>query len=808
MGGRIALAAALTATLAATLVAAPTAHASLDTLLSSSSCSLKDAADGDTTNGVQLPFYRCDDGLPPAGIGGTTPNPLGTNAVKVPSAYQGYKGLPAKDPGPVIPGEDATDDIALDVDVTLPDPGHFGGAKPADDRYPLIVFMHGCCSGQRTDWEGDTVDEPDGKEKWHHSSAWFAARGYVVLTYTARGFVKGNGTAGITADDQGSTGQTQLDDRRFEINDYQQLVGLLVDRGDLDPDPARVVKVAPDRIVTVGGSYGGGFSWLALTDPTWKSPGGTEISLAASAPKFGWTDLAYSLVPNGSQLEGRLPAVDGSDTSNPLGFPKRSIVAGLYLSGKTGLPSSFNHTTFSSEIDDAFVCLQSPLPVAANPACAGVVSTTLPGFVENRSAYYQNDFFDGLRDGSVKPVPLFSAGTTTDPLFPGREHRRMVERLKSAVPDYPVEQYFGDYNHFVQDKRKEWSDLCGSDHHVCTYSDYPGGDLNVDPPSLARRGINTMLSRFVDRYARPPGNPSQGAPPFDVTASLQVCPQNASARFPADEPGERFTASSFDALAPNTLTVRGTGEQRTTSTTTDQHRTQADPVANQLANATRCPVHTSPAGAGVATYDSPMLERDYTMIGSTRVSVPYSASGGGELQLNARLYDLLPDGRTEVMVDRGFRALASPDSTAVIDLLGNGWRFPKGHRVRVELAQDDDPYVKASTTPSSLTLSGATLEIPVREASAAIGGSTGGGSTGGGSGGGGNGGGSGGDGAGSRSRGGSRSGSGSGTGGETATGPAGGGLPFTGLAVGGLVAAGMLMLAAGRILRRRAGGGV
>ncbi|MGH2802567.1 MAG: hypothetical protein ACRDL4_05905, partial [Thermoleophilaceae bacterium] len=56
-----------------------------------------------------------------------------------------------------------------------------------------------------------------------------------------------------------------------------------------------------------------------------------------------------------------------------------------------------------------------------------------------------------------------------------------------------------------------------------------------------------------------------------------------------------------------------------------------------------------------------------------------------------------------------------------LDLLGNGWRFERGHRVRVELAQDDDPYVKASTVPSTMELAGVTLELPVREASARLG---------------------------------------------------------------------------------------
>jgi hypothetical protein len=47
-------------------------------------------------------------------------------------------------------------------------------------------------------------------------------------------------------------------------------------------------------VVTVGGSYGGGFSWMAFTDPKWDSPGGTDMQLAAAAPKYGWSDLVFT----------------------------------------------------------------------------------------------------------------------------------------------------------------------------------------------------------------------------------------------------------------------------------------------------------------------------------------------------------------------------------------------------------------------------------------------------------------------------------------------------------------------------------
>ena len=93
--------------------------------------------------------------------------------------------------------------------------------------------------------------------------------------------------------------------------------------------------------------------------------------------------------------------------------------------------------------------------------------------------------------------------------------------------------------------------------------------------------------------------------------------------------------------------------------------------------------------------------------------VPYAGTAGAGLELNARLYEVLADG-SAVMIDRGGIRLVKQSGTAVFDLNGGAWRFRKGDRVRIELAQDDDPYVSRSSRASSLTLSGVTLSLPVR----------------------------------------------------------------------------------------------
>lgn len=689
---RLALVATL---LAGVLFAAPAAHAAIPASLKSS-CTVKNPHPG-------YSYRFCDDGLPPSG--GTTPNQSGLNAVKVPAKYlatagDDWTGLPARAPdATAMPGADNQGDIALDVDVSIPTTA----APPGG--YPTLVFMHGCCSGSKASWEATSFDA--GGELWHYNNAWFSSRGYVVVNYTARGFVNGTSNG-----DKGSTGETQLDSRRFEINDYQDLVGLLADDS--------FFNINPQRVVATGGSYGGGFSWMALTDPVWTSPGGVPIKLAAVAPKYGWTDLVDSLVPTGRHFQepDHLPAFDGSDSTSPIGIPKRSIVTALYDSGKTGIPPGSAHTTFPSYIDDSLACLTSGDPFESNPLCASTIASTLPSFISDRSAYYQSQWFSNIASNPSYRIPIFSAGTLTDPLFPPVEHRRMANRILSAVPGYPIQQYYGDYNHFVQNKPKEWGDMCGADHHVCAFSDYAGGDVNATPSGLVHTGVTTRLDRFIDHYAQPSGNPAQPTPSFDVTASLQICPQNAPLEgVAADEPGQTYTAGSFEALAPVPLTIQMSGTQVTSSSASpNPHAVNSDPVGNFAATGGKCPVETTPAGAGIATYDSVALPESKTMIGATRVSIDYSATGAtqGSYQLDARLYDVFPSG-TAVMVDRGIRRVTAPNGTVTYELHGNGWRFHAGHKIRIEIAQDDDPYAKSSSLASSTTITGVTLVIPTVE---------------------------------------------------------------------------------------------
>ena len=546
-------------------------------------------------------FIRCDDGVPSnaplPGPGGLTPNEDGVSAVTVPAKYggDGHIGLPpmAQDAASE-PGADAEGNIALDVQVHYP-------ATRTEGTHPLLFFMHGCCGGNKNGWESDDY-QANGSESWHYNTAWFASRGYVVVNYTSRGFVNGSGA--------GSTGQMHLQSRRYEINDYQHLACQIT---DLFNSQGRLPDIDPERVVTTGGSYGGGFSWMTITDPRWRctpdTGARTQMRLAVSAPKYGWTDLAYTLVPTGLHMQtpDQLPSTDGCDTGptradggpcpppqTPAGTVKRSILAGLYLSGNlvTG-----GHSTFPPALHEGVTCLYGPYPLESNPTCDATLNEFLPEILSDSSAYYQQRFFQHIRRPAFQ-VPIFDAATFGDPLFPSVENRRMINRILAVDPDYPIQAYYGDYQHFTKNKARIWADVCGGDRHICTDADYKRG-FNSDPPSLRKLGVTTMLNRFLDHYARPDANPRAPEPDFNVTAETQVCPQTALPGQPLNESGPRFSAPTFERLAPRNLSFDLRGAQIASSLALpNTHAIFSDPVYNNVSNSNGCMSAADSAGPG------------------------------------------------------------------------------------------------------------------------------------------------------------------------------------------------------------------
>ena len=690
-------------------------------------CKAKDALDGDAANGLALPFVHCNDGLPPA--------EGGEAAIPVPVKYKttegdDYSGLPKPASVEETTAAAAEHDlrperdnrISLDVDITLPPSAAANRllgsdlkvVRPPKGGYPVIVFMHGCCGGNKTSWQAETVDAAN--ELWHHSNAWFASRGYVVVNYTARGFKN--------ADGRGSTGTTQLDSRRYEINDYQYLVGLLADHDAslrAAGEPA-LFRINPRKVAAVGGSYGGGFSWLALTDPTWTSPAfDIPVRLSGVVTKYGWTDLVEALVPSGHYFdrdpktgETFVAPTDPAKAASraPIGVEKQSIVTGLFASGNL---ATGNHTTFPDWLTEAYNRLQIGEPYDGD----ATLEPILESFLRDRSAYFQESYWTRVAAGLR--VPVYAAATWTDPLFPTMETVRFYNKLRSVAPGYPITMYLGDYQHFTQNKPKEWDDLCGNDHHVCQVKDYtlPDGTFNLmRSPTRVRRGINFRMTKFLDAHLRGVGK----KPAANVSATTTICPANATDKYKADEPGAEYRAPTWRALAPTTKTFGWGAGGTTTTTAVDGHAQESDPVARDRMSEKCFSTTQAQPGPGVVVYEDDVRET-FTMMGVPTLTVEHQSMGATNYWVAARLFDKDPEG-TLTMVTRGVCRVdttVAPDKLCqTFDLFGNGWIFEKGHKIVIEVTQADSPFLRKSNAPSALTYNSANIKIPVAPDSAGV----------------------------------------------------------------------------------------
>jgi predicted acyl esterase len=88
---------------------------------------------------------------------------------------------------------------------------------------------------------------------------------------------------------------------------------------------------------------------------------------------------------------------------------------------------------------------------------------------------------------------------------------------------------------------------------------------------------------------------------------------------------------------------------------------------------------------------------------------------GGPGQLDARLWDVAPNGQ-EAFVSRGTYALtAGQQGTISWQLFGGGYTFLAGHTIRLELLNSDVPFLRPSDDPSAVTVSNVLVELPSHE---------------------------------------------------------------------------------------------
>ena len=551
---------------------------------------------------------------------------LGALAVTAAPAQAGFRdSCERRDEVRVCTGMvESFDGTPLDTTLTLP-------AKPRNpDRLPLVVFLHGFLS-DKSEYISDTRRGHDYKTV-KLNNVRFASRGYAVLNYSARGHGESGGQIGLAS-------------KHLETRDTHHLTGLLVDDG----------LAHRKRVAAIGGSYGGGQTWLLVTVRgqgarrygTWRSPGGRLVRLAAAVPQFTWTDLLSSLVPNGR---------DGEPT--PLGVPKITLLDGFVASINTRMTEEVLRWLGRMNLGE---------PYDGDP----IVEEAKEALTADRSAYYQHGFFRALRRKKQRSIPILAAQGWTDPIFPAGEAVRMYRRLRSERRRYPIQLYFGDFEHLT---------------------------AQVKIPDM--RYYHRLANRLVDRYLR---GKRRRQPRWDVRSAPTLCDPEAF--------GPVVRAGTWDALQPDALELALTGSRFTSSHVMDPRGVAADQVVVGLQRR-GCITTELPATSGVATWRAG-LEDDFTLVGMPRLRLDYSATGP-DVQLSARLWDVAPDG-TQTLVTRGTYRVIEPGSGAQrleYELFGNHWRFKAEHGILLEVTGDDSTFLRRNNIPSTIQIDRAKLTLP------------------------------------------------------------------------------------------------
>ena len=543
------------------------------------------------------------------------------------------------------------DGVPIDVNVAFPPAPESG----PDGPWPLMMAFHG--------YGGGKFNFPV-MQRW-------LDRGFAVFSMSNRGFHESCGTLSSRSADPDcpTEGFVRLNDTRAEVRDAQEFAGMLVDQGVVDGS----------AIGASGSSYGGGMSMAlaALNDRTmlpdgslvaWESPeSGTPLELAVALPNIPWTDLAYSLAPNGSNID----YIRDASYFGRFGVMKESYVTGLYAGGGGYyLPAGQN---LSGNITGWFLLLTRGEPYQGQVEAQQL----LDEITTYHSSYYI--------DSSVAPAPLLISSGFTDDLFPANEATRYYNRTKAQYPDHQIGLFLGSFGHSRgQGKAAEVA------------------------------ALQALENAWADFYLAGSGE----RPDAEVIAYSQACPNDAA-------PGTVATAPTWGAIAPGEVRLQSPAPKTVSPDGGSREVAAAfDPIGGDGACA-------SPAGApetGVASYDLPAATGGgYTVMGSPTV-IARIAQAGINSQIAARLVDVSPDGSTKTLVNRALWRPAATTDHQVFQLQPNGWKVEQGHRLRLELLPGDYSgaalanFGRPSNGQQPATISDLEVRVPVLEAPGAAGG--------------------------------------------------------------------------------------
>ena len=532
----------------------------------------------------------------------------------------------------------------VDVNVILPP----APASGPDGPYPLIGDFHG--------WGGSKIGINSQTQAW-------AENGYAVFSMSDRGWGSSCGASDpdrIPSSSKCEDGYNHLMDDRYEVRDAQYLISVLADEG----------VAQPRKIGATGFSYGGGMSMAlaALRNRTmlpdgslvpWESPDGAQMELAAAVPQWPWTDLAYSLMPNGRTLDYVADApYRGPAGTAPIGVEKASYVSGLYGTGLAMSNYAAPGTDSGADLTPWYGLVSAGEPYDLNPSATAIIAE----ITSHHSSYY-------IDHQTVEPAPLLIQSGWNDDLFPPDEAIRFYNRTRAQFPADPISLFFMDDGH------------ARSQNKVA--------DAAV---------FEARQNAWFDHYLKGEGS----APHSSAEALTTTCGT------PSEGP---YTADSWKDLAPGEIRLDSAAEQTVVPGSGDPTiNAKFDPIGGEGA----CASASGSDQAGAANYRlAAAPAAGFTLLGSPTI-VADIASAGGESELVGRLLDVAPGG-TETLVARGVLRPGTGGTGMVFQLHPQAYRFASGHVAKLELLPSDAPYARPSNFQTPIEVSNLELRLPVLE---------------------------------------------------------------------------------------------
>jgi fermentation-respiration switch protein FrsA (DUF1100 family) len=517
--------------------------------------------------------------------------------------------------------------------------------------FPTIVMMHGW-GGSKSEFESSTP-EGNGNTTFDYNNVYYAQHGFAVLNYSARGWGNSCGSPASREATPGcEKGWVHLADQRYEAHDTQYLLGLLADQN--------IVK--PKSIGVTGISYGGGQSielaylknrvrLISGEFTPWKSPKGKAMEIAAAYPRWPWSDLVDSLTPNGRFLDTEI--APSMQSREPLGVEIQSYTSGLFALGQASGFIAPPGADPEADLSKWFAATNAGEP--ASPEDEAIANK-----IYN---YHQGYGLSGV------PAPLLIQNGWTDDLFPPKEALRVYNAVLALKGQVTLQ--FGDLGH------SRGSNKANTDH------------------AFQEQGASFFASRLQGHGSAP----ASGA----VTAYTQTCPQSAPG-------GGPFTATSWAKLHPHSLTFGSEAGQTFTSAGGNATiASEFDPIAGTSDACKTVKAETEP---NTANYT--MTSGGFTLMGLPTVKATIADVGPfGEIA--ARLWDVTPGGEQR-LISRGVWRIGQKEENATtaiaFQLHGNGYEFPAGDTVKLQLLGRDAPYYRASNGTFAIEASHVTVTLP------------------------------------------------------------------------------------------------